>query len=840
MSDFETALEHCASEPVHIPGTIQGHGAVIAVDNESLCLTHASANLQDVAGLDSRAVLGKNIYDIFPSGVRHDMVNNLLPPFLQQDTRMMETLELHGRRLTVGASAAETATIFEFESADEHAPISGDAVKQLTYATAQLHHVTDANTLFNKSVRLLQALTGYRRVMVYAFDGEGNGTIFAEALDGKMESFLGLNFPHWDIPPQARAIMQRTPFRYIGDVDGQPVQVFAASEETPPLDMTFSHLRGVPSIHMEYLRNMGTGATLTLNIVVQGQLWGIISLHHPAARVPEQNVREFCRNFARLFSLKLDTILQSGRLERMRQVENLRAELSAAAGVEPGETRFEAQLLRDLTKAMDADGAIIAKDGLTFTHGLVPHQEGHRNLSKWAETATDTFASSCLQQDRPDLAKSMGTDIAGVLLAPMSGRNFVAFFRRDRERETTWAGSPEKTIEGSGAQARLRPRGSFAAYKDVVRGTSEPWSQEQHAIARDVWSIMINSERKALIEKTTRQQKMLIDELNHRVRNILSLIRSLSRQSRTSSGSIDEYVTLLEDRIEAVANAHSLAVEEATSNVSIVDILRQEARGHNLAHDKVTIIGDNVGLVAESVPIFALVVHELMTNAAKYGALSNEAGHVEISLQSHEQGLTLIWTETGGPAVSPPQRKGFGSTLLENAVPKDLRGQLNISFAPEGLQAQIDLPPEVLRAVEVSVPTTEPKQQDPRREKGQTSLRNRLQCLLIEDNFVVSLDTASALNTLGFENVRTAMTSRDAATAIAEQKPDFAVLDVNLSGGDTSFGIAEQLLKLDVPFVFLTGYGVQGVPKDLFPNQPVLLKPLRGDDLDAILTEWSM
>ena len=841
IADIDAALDACAAEPVHIPGSIQRHGALIAVDNETLQVTHASVNLHSITGIDHAAALGQSIHDVFPTGVRHDLVNSMLPPFLMQDTRAIEELALNGNRVAAGASAARTATIFEFEPASGLPDVSGKAVHQIAFLTSHLHGVQSRAELFDKSVKLIQVLTGYQRVMVYEFDGDGNGTIQAESLTGGLESFLGLNFPSWDIPQQAREIMARTPFRYIADIFGTPVPVMAAGADLAPLDMTYSHLRGVSPVHMQYLENMGTKATLTLNIVVSGKLWGMISLHNPTPRVPDQNVREVCRNFVRFFGLKLDAILQRERLARLHEADQLRRELMDNAGKrQEAESLFTARLLSRLCDAMRADGALLAKEGSVQVHNLVPPAGTLDPFVKFGESCADVYHSAALRADSPGLADLVGDDIAGVHITPMARDSFVAFFRRDREKITKWAGAPHKTIEGVGGNARLRPRGSFALYKETVRGSSDPWTDEEHQIASEVWSIYVNAERNALIRKTSRQQKMLIDELNHRVRNILTLIRSLSRQSRSTADTIDDFIATLEARIEAVANAHSLAVERPDAYVSIHTMLQMEAEPHNLEGKGVVINGEDAGLRPDVAPIFALVVHELMTNAAKYGALSAPEGRVTIDLSPAEAGLRLCWTETGGPAVEPPQRKGFGTSLLTNAVPNELRGTIDVAYRETGIVVELTLPQDMLSGMRFLGGEVARSKAKADENAEAMRARGQVRCLLVEDSFVISMDTMRIMNEAGLAKVQTAMTVRDAMQAIDAERPDFAALDVNLSGGETSHGVANRLKAMGVPFVFVTGYGSEGVPRDAFDGIPVLRKPLHRADLEPVLQDFGL
>ncbi|MEL6961012.1 MAG: HWE histidine kinase domain-containing protein, partial [Pseudomonadota bacterium] len=659
----------------------------------------------------------------------------------------------------------------------------------------------------------------------------------AEAVSGGMEPFLGLNFPAWDIPPQARSIMLETSFRYIGDIAAEPVPVLSAKGADADLNLTHAHLRGVSPVHLRYLKNMGSEATFTLNLVVGGKLWGMISMHHPEPRIPDHAVREVCRNFKQVFELTLDGMIQRKRLARLHRASNLASELKSQAAQQTSPSFFNQAILDQLRETMHSEGAVLVKDGVTMNSGVTPGPEYLPRLIEFGNSLTEPFYSHRLDRDYPSGASIVGPEFAGLHVTPMREDCFIAFLRRDREQVTSWAGAPEKTIVGSGADARLNPRGSFAAYKETVRGTSRPWSAEEHQIANDVWAILVSSERQALIHQTTRQQKLVIDELNHRVRNLLTLIRSLSRQSRSTSENINDYVATLEARIEAVATAHSLAVQKTEAFVSLHKIFEIEAEPYNIDETRVVLQGDDAGIRPDIAPIFALVIHELMTNAAKYGCLSQTSGFLEITLNKSPDGLSITWREENGPPVMPPTRKGFGSTLLSKAIPNEIGGTIALSYPVEGVRAVIKLPNSVLSGARfVGTTKSETAHDSPLAPKKKAS-RADLRCLLVEDSFVVSMDTVRVMNEVGLEQIQTAMTLEEAMSSLTNELPDFAILDVNLSAGQTSLPIARFLRDRDVPFFFVTGYGVDGVPDDLFPTATILRKPLRRSMLDASLHE---
>lgn len=836
--DLTEALKHCAAEPVHTPGTIQSHGAMIAVCNQTLQVLYASVNTADIIGRSATDLLSQTLNDLCNREERHALLNGMIHQETDEKLNELGLLEIFGCEVIVTASPAPGCTLFEFEPATLREMAAPDNLRDLEFLTSQLRSVDEAQMLFDKTVQLLQILTGYDRVMIYEFEAEGHGRVQAEAIVAGLDPYLGLHFPAWDIPAQARQIMRKTAMRCIADVDGTPVPVLPATPTLPPLDMTAGHLRGVSSVHMQYLRNMNTGATFTLNIVIKDTLWGIISFHHTKPRHPNQRMRQLCRNFAEFFKLQLESFHQEAQMERLLQAEELRRKVSNGRSKETSTDVFEAAVVEDLAKAMQADGAAMLFKGAVFTTGITPPREGLGELLESSNFDPGVTSSSCLSADYPTVSAHCGPDISGILVAKLPEDSAVIFFRKDRQSAVSWAGAPEKTIIKVDGMARLDPRSSFAQYKAEVRGTSEPWTLDQKSIAEEIWSMLVSAEREALIERTNRQQSLLIDELNHRVRNILALIRSLSQQSLTHNGSIQSYVAALEARISAVASAHDLGAEKANVSATAMQIFDLEAAPYNQEERRVSVVGDDVGIRSDLAPMFALVVHELMTNAVKYGALSQPEGHVSITLQRRDDWLHVSWREDGGPKIHPPEAKGFGTTLIETSVPFELDGEVDLEYHSDGLRAALRLPQSVLvdkvplKALDTvsTSPFTPPFATDPLE-------ITKARCLLLEDNYVVSLDTARVLETVGFGTVETALNVQDALAKLDRLNPGIAILDINLAAGQTSEPVAEALAERGIPFIFVTGYGDTMKLGGMFASSPVLKKPIREDELRCALAE---
>ena len=243
----------------------------------------------------------------------------------------------------------------------------------------------------------------------------------------------------------------------------------------------------------------------------------------------------------------------------------------------------------------------------------------------------------------------------------------------------------------------------------------------------------------------------------------------------------------------------------------------------------VVVHGDGVWIDSRAYSVLALVLHELATNAAKYGALSVVGGKLEVSASIAAIGDCLIdWRESGGPEVMPPLREGFGTALLDRAIPFDLGGESDVRYPPEGLSANFRIPARHVRRTQgsqgraASAPTVGAAGELPR----------DLRIMLLEDQMLIAMDDEGMFADRGFTVISTGSSAGEAMRLIARGAPAIAVLDVNLGDG-TSLGVAERLTTLGVPFVFATGYGEGGLIPPDYADVPVVRKPY---DADALLS----
>ena len=834
--DLQQALEACAAEPVHIPGLVQPFACVLAGDPETRELCYLSENCEDFLGMRLDTLRGMNMRDILGREIWHEVAGAIS---IARDNNAPVSIGTHaygGRQLSFNVFSAGDDIGVEIEDLAQHALENIDTLKTLRFLTRQLQASRGTDSLFRTTSELMRHVTGYDRVLIYKFDEHFNGEVLAEARNRNIESFLGLRFPHWDIPEQARAIMAQIPLRFIQDVEQEPVPLLANGDGLPPLDMTFAVSRGVSPVHMQYLRNMGLRATMTLTVMQGDKLWGIISFHHRKPRVPAPGIREVLVGFADLLAFKLQTLEQEAQLDLVTRVDALKSGVLRNIDADMSLEDSFGPIAEAVMSLMPSHGVALLDGSRTLSQGQAPGQAVlHRIIEGLPEDGGPLRVDN-LSAMFPALVADLN-GCAGVLAVPLDSHRVFCIFREETARDVNWAGNPEKTVESVGGITRLAPRGSFSTYLEEMNGYCAPWSDQDLYFARQIWDIVNVAERRALMNTLSRQQKLMINELNHRVRNILALVRSVSRQARRRYGSLNSYAKSLETRIQSLAAAHDLASGGRVSSVGLKQLVAQEMSPY--ARDgNSEVTGEDRSLRADIAPVFSLVIHELVTNANKYGALSVDEGKVTIAIEAAAGGTRLLWTESGGPPVTYPEERGFGTVLIQQAVPHEIGGRASLAFNPEGVVAEFFIPDQAfdLGNDAASIVGRETTDADHDAIPGPVDLSAIDGVFLVlEDNFVIADEMREQLRDFGAGEVDVVSNATDALDFLEYDTPVFALLDVNLGNNQTSEPVALRLKALGVPFVFVTGYGEAVVLPDALADARAYAKPLSNADLQTIL-----
>ena len=483
-------LDACAREPIHIPGAIQPHGVLLALREPDLVCTQASANVGALLGQPATEIVNRTLADALGT----PFAESIRSALAAGDPREASPLraEVDGRAFDVLLHRHDGVLIAELEPTGGQAPAVSfaRAHRRLQMALAAMRVAPDLAALGPLIAQTFAGRSGFELVMVYRFDEDWHGEVIAEALASPdVDSYLGLHYPASDIPAQARALYEQNWLRLIPTIAYTPAALEPAlnPQTGRPLDLSFAALRSVSPIHLEYLRNMGVGASMSVSLLVDGRLWGLVACHDRQAHLVPPAARAACELFGQAASTEIAAKLEAARLAELAQARDVQNRFFDVISAEQRDV-FSAlvQYTPQLLEFMGAGGAAVWVDGRCTLLGETPGREAVEALAAFLQTrdldpllATDHLAAL--------LPEAEGwTATASGLLAVRLSRvepHFVLWFRPEALVTVRWAGNPHKPADSNG---RLHPRKSFAAWQEVVRGHSLPWGEPELAGAREL------------------------------------------------------------------------------------------------------------------------------------------------------------------------------------------------------------------------------------------------------------------------------------------------------------------------------------------------------------------
>ena len=430
--------------------------------------------------------------------------------------------------------------------------------------------------------------------------------------------------------------------------------------------------------------------------------------------------------------------------------------------------------------------------------------------------------------------------IGGVLDANDAFLSMIGYSRDELERGEVryehltppeWRWRDEKTIAELKAMGKAGPFEKDYTHKDGFR----IWILCADKMLDDGTAAEIVIDVTAR-KRSEEHQNMLMSELDHRVKNILALVQSIARQTLgrgrdAGPDAADQQI----GRIGALAQSHRLRASSRCEGARFRDLVKSAVTPYrSQVADRIVVEGPDLMVLPKAAQTLTLAFHELVTNAAKYGSLSRGEGRVSaewhLSGSGSDRCLIFLWQELGGPSIeAPPDRKGFGSSLIERTLDFDLEGDVSLDFAREGLRAEIRLPLEKLLAERPDRSRTPRRGSKPRRKEPTT--REGKHVLVVEDEFFIGEELAEGFRSAGFSVSGPVGTLPEALRAAAAEDIDAAVLDINLSG-DFIWPAARVLRGREIPFVFTTGYSGTVEPPPELAEVPWIEKPL---DLNRLI-----
>lgn len=628
MYQSPVVLTGCDQEPIHLSGAIQPHGYLLGVERTRNTVEYASENVSKLIDLEIEKILGAQ-----GEGVKAKVL---------------------ARAALVHQFQSGNFDVFEFEalhsgSVSDHAD---RLLKEIQTITAVADSIDELNQTASDCV---QRLTGFARIMIYKFAEDWTGTVVAETIEAnKMPSFFDLRFPSSDIPVQARRLYSEKLLRYIPDVNSQAVAI-RPSGMSLSLDLSASDLRSVSPIHIEYLKNMEVGASMSLSIMVDGRLWGLIACHDPQKQNLSNELRDHCKILAGLYARLLATQEQAtkerARAESKATQVALLDRLSTYEDFADGLSENDGLLLQ----LVHAPGALLQVEDRCIALGDAPADEQARKLLATISAKVNVADEPLFSTDNFD-GNGNGSGVSGLLSINLSDVSdiFLTWLRPEVISEVNWAGEPTK-LESS--DERLHPRRSFALWKETVSGHSQPWTEEELAAAaalRQYLKLKIErdhaeNERGRLnlaLKDSNQKLVQFVDTISHDLRSPLISISNLADWIKKDMG---------ENQPDEVKdNIHLLQKRAGKMKSQLNELLNYSKAGNYRAEPELVDVNLMVGSIIEmlgnsdkvrfavyELPCFETlkaplehVFHNLIENAIKYTERPN--GKIEIGYS--EQG----------------------------------------------------------------------------------------------------------------------------------------------------------------------------------------------------------
>ncbi|OAJ45483.1 ATP-binding protein [Pseudomonas marginalis] len=574
--------DDCASEPIHIPGSIQPHGLLLTLSEPTLRVLQASANVSTELGLGAAPLSGQALGSLIGADALAQV--RLALADLESDEDELHQVTLNGELFDALLHRHQGLLFLELERAvtPRHT-----AAMRVARTLRRLQSAKSLDGLYQICVTEIRALTGYDRVTLYRFEQEGHGKVIGESLSDGMQPYLGLCFPASDIPPQARELYRLNWIRVIPDAAYEPVPILPAlrPDNGRPLDLSFAVLRSVSPVHCQYLENMGVRSSMSISLLKDEQLWGLITCgHREPLRVPHE-LRTACTSIGQLLSMQI-TLLQEK--EARRQQQEKTGMIDALANAMAGDSLDVMESLlphvQTLLNLTLADGLAILVEERLHCFGVCPTEAEIRALYPWVQAqGKGVVASHQLAIDFPPAAAYSA--IASGLLAfrlPKPVDNVVMWFRPELKSTVNWSGQPIKHQE-AGAKP-LSPRLSFELWKQQVDGKALQWSASEllaveslrrHALELDL-ARQVQREHAAVHARDE-----LVAVVSHDLRSPLTILLMQCGMMRKLVPADDSRANLrLTTAIETMQNATS-----RMNNLleDLIDISRIEAGRYQVA-----------------------------------------------------------------------------------------------------------------------------------------------------------------------------------------------------------------------------------------------------------------
>ncbi|RUT09582.1 histidine kinase [Dulcicalothrix desertica PCC 7102] len=584
-------LTQLREAPIHLNTQIQPHGVLIVLQEPELSILQVSSNVYTHFGITESDLLEGTLFDLLDPFQVEQIQTGLTAESLDYLNPTKIWVRKRGDDYAVFDAVfhrtSEGFLVLELEPTFAHENIPFLSFYHLARTSInRLESTTNLRDFCQIIVQEVRKITGFDRVMLYKFDHDGHGSVIGEEKLSHLESYLGLHYPESDIPKPARKLFASNWIRLIPDTHAEPVEVVPAINPITesPANLTNSVLRSASKCHIEYLHNMGVGASMTISLIKDGQLWGLIACHHQTPKYVSYELRKACEFLGRVIFSEISAHEETQDYDYRMQLTHIQSKLveymSQSENFVDGLVQHQPNLL-DLA---EAQGAAVYFGGKYTLIGETPKEEDLNYLIQWlqANVNEDVFYTNSLPQHYPDAEKYKNV-ASGLLAIPISKRNYVLWFRPEVIQTVNWGGDPNNAFEYSQTEGHLRisPRKSFELWKQTVRLTSLPWKLVEVKAALEL--------RKGIVNIVLRQA----DELAQLARDLELSNAELKKFAYVASHDLQEplnqvanYVQLLEMRYSNELDEDATEfINYAVEGVSLMQTLIDDV----LAYSKVDV-----------------------------------------------------------------------------------------------------------------------------------------------------------------------------------------------------------------------------------------------------------
>jgi two-component system, chemotaxis family, sensor kinase Cph1 len=662
-------LSECEKEPIHIPGAIQPFGILLTISRDGLLIQNASENCDVHWGRPARNLIGVSFAELLSAQDAEKLGDYLARSNLKDQNPISVVLpsEAGKSREAWELAAHDHAGLLYLEMEPpvrkEGQGPSKPFHEKIRDAVQSLQRAATLQDLCECAVQEVQAIAGFNRVMLYRFDADWHGTVIAEALAQGSDSYLGHRFPASDIPAQARAIFLQNWLRMIPDVRYTPSRIYPGEHPATgaPLDLSQSTLRSVSPIHLAYLANMDVAASLTISLVDEGRLWGLIACHHERPLRVDSDGRLGAQLVGQIVSSQIRIKESLEDLDYKLRLKEVNASLLTYMKSEEDLTQGLVKFFPNMLDVASAQGAASAiyYDGKWTLVGQTPTVEQIEELVTWLSTQhgdVSLFQTDSLSRQFPRAWEYK--EAASGLLAisiPKSERNYLLWFRPEVITTVVWAGNPEKPVMQVAGQTRLHPRNSFKSWKEVVQGKAIPWKAVEIEAVQELRHaiLALDLEReykkeqaaRARAERLGREKEDMVMVVSHDLRTPLNVAHISFELLKLSD-------LAQEAALQSYIERGQLAIHNMEQLISgILDIAKIEAGTMQL-----DLLPENANALVHEVVEFSLPIAkekgiELMEQHAARNYLAYCERERILQVLSNLVGNALKFTPEGGRVV---------------------------------------------------------------------------------------------------------------------------------------------------------------------------------------------